>query len=265
MATAMITMTTTNVRTTMTRKILICQHVAHEILGTLNPLIKQGGFRMKYVNFERTPDEKPSLEGYSGMIILGGPQNMDETDKNPHLFTEINLVKDAIKRDIPVLGICLGAQIIAVALGAKVGPNPVTEIGWYDLDLTEEGKKDSLFHCFADKEKVFQWHGYTFDIPKGATHLAKGDYCENQAFRYGKNIYALQFHMEVDEPMIERWLGIHERKQKAAGAPLKCDPKLVQQDTTKNIDRLKDVSDKSFGEFLKLFGVEKKSKRLPSK
>ena len=127
------------------KKILVCQHVAHEPLGTLNPLLKKAGLRIRYVNFGRYPHAEPSLKGYAGLIILGGPMNVDETDRYPHLAHEVRMIQEALRQNMPVLGICLGAQLMAKALGAKITRNPVKEIGWYDLKLTDEGKKDPLF------------------------------------------------------------------------------------------------------------------------
>ena len=166
-------------------KILVCQHVPYEILGTLNPLVKDAGFRIRYLNFGRCPDMEPSLEGYQGMVLLGGPMCMDQTQEHPHLLHEMKMVEEALKLGIPVLGICLGAQIIAKTLGASVGKNPEKEIGWYDVNRSEGAKDDPLLKSFQPNEKIFQWHGDTFGIPDGAVHIASSPMCTNQAFRYG--------------------------------------------------------------------------------
>ena len=105
------------------KKLLVFQHVAHELLGTLNPLLKRAGFRIRYVNFARYPDAQPSLYGYDGLIVLGGPMSVNDTNRLPHLITELKVIEDALRREIPVLGICLGAQLIAKTLGADVYPN----------------------------------------------------------------------------------------------------------------------------------------------
>jgi anthranilate/para-aminobenzoate synthase component II len=105
------------------KRLLVFQHVAHEILGTLDPLLKRAGFRIRYVNFSRQPDAQPSLDGYDGLIILGGPMSVNDSDRLPHLGTEMHLIEQAMKRDLPLMGICLGAQLIAKALGAAVYPN----------------------------------------------------------------------------------------------------------------------------------------------
>ena len=107
------------------RRLLVCQHVAHEILGTLDPLLRNSGFRIRYVNFGREPDAKPSIEKYDGLIVLGGPMSAYDTDVHPHLEIEIDTIREAVDAGIPVLGICLGAQLIARALGARVTRNPV--------------------------------------------------------------------------------------------------------------------------------------------
>ena len=106
------------------KKLLVLQHVAHELLGTLNPLLKAAGFRLRYVNFARHPEAEPSLDGYHGLVVLGGPMSVNDTDHLPHLITEMKLIEAAMRRNLPVLGICLGAQLIAKTLGAAVYSKP---------------------------------------------------------------------------------------------------------------------------------------------
>ena len=218
------------------RRILVLQHVAHEILGTLNPLLKQAGFRMRYVNFGRDPGAEPRLEGYEGLIVLGGPMNVDQTDRHPHLRTEVELVQQALDRDIPVLGICLGAQLIARALGASVGPADQKEIGWYDVSVREPGRDDALLSNFDETERIFQWHGDTFDIPRGAEHLASSALCPNQAFRYGDKVYGLQFHLEVDPGMIDRWLDLPANRAEMQTATGIADPEEIRRESALHIE-----------------------------
>lgn len=236
------------------RKILVLQHVAHEILGTLNPMFKAHGFRIKYVNFGREPHAKPSLTGYAGLVILGGPMNVDETGKHPHLNLEVTLIEKAIAEKMPVLGICLGAQLMAKALGAKVYKNRAKEIGWYHVDLTPAAKHDPLFSHFHEREKIFQLHCDTFDLPADAVHLARSELCENQAFRFGDKAYAFQFHLEVDEAMIHRWLKIGH-----------IDSPQIQEETPRHIERLQTLAHHNFSGFIGLFGAEKKFRRPASR
>jgi GMP synthase (glutamine-hydrolysing) len=246
-------------------KILVCQHVPYEILGTFNPLLKEHGFRLRYVNFGRTPDAQPKLDGYQGLVILGGPMCLDQSDRFPHLKYEMQLIEQALRQDIPVLGICLGAQLMAKTLGAWVGPNQEKEIGWYNLDLTQAGQEDPVLRHLKPVEKIFQWHGDTFTLPQGAVHLASSSACTQQAFRYGNKSYALQFHLEVDEPMIERWLQVPGHVAELAALQGKIDPKQILRETPQYIGRLKELSRLTFGEFLKTFGFEKKYRTPPSR
>ncbi len=125
-------------------KILVFQHVPYEPLGTLDPLLKECGFRIRYVNFGRNPDHRPTLDKYAALIVLGGPMNADQIDTYPNLAMEVESTREAIARDMSVLGICLGAQLLAKALGGEVKRNPLREIGWYDVDLTEAGETDPV-------------------------------------------------------------------------------------------------------------------------
>lgn len=247
------------------KKLLVLQHVPHELLGTLNPLLKKSGFRIRYVNFARHPDAQPSLDGYDGLVILGGPMSVNDTDRLPHLLTEMKLIEAALEKNLPVLGICLGAQLIAKTLGAAVYPNRDKEIGWYDVSPTDHAQEDPLLNAFAASEKIFQWHGETFDIPKSTHHLAFSSLCANQAFRYGPKVYGFQFHLEVDEPMIHRWLRVAENRREIAALGGMIDPEHIHEETPMHIERLHQLSTRVFGEFINLFGIEKKFLRLPSR
>jgi GMP synthase (glutamine-hydrolysing) len=169
-----------------------------------------------------------------------------------------------MKRNLPVLGICLGAQLIAKTLGADVYPNKHKEIGWYDLHSTTEAGRASILKSLGQTEKVFQWHGDTFDIPTGAVHLAASPLCLNQAFRYGDKVYGLQFHLEVDEPMIVRWLKVPENRHEIARLHGDIDPDHLHVETPRHIRRLHEISDQTFSEFIRLFGLEKIRWRQPS-
>jgi GMP synthase (glutamine-hydrolysing) len=189
-------------------KLLVFQHSASEPLGVLDPLLRRRGFRIRYVNFGRDPLARPDVQRYDGVVVLGGPMNVDQADAHPHLRAEIRALEAALGRGLPVLGICLGAQLLAAALGARVQPNRVREIGWYPLRPEPGAQADRLFRHFDGSQQVFQWHAYTFDLPRGAVHLASTQTCRNQAFRYGAAAYGLQFHLEADEAMIRRWLAV---------------------------------------------------------
>ena len=137
------------------------------------------------------------------MVIMGGP--MSANDDLPFIQREVALIAEAVKSEIPLLGVCLGAQLIAKALGSKVYRNTVREIGWAPVTFTEAARRDPLFAGLSAPETVFHWHGDTFDLPRNAELLASSAACRNQAFRAANRVYGLQFHLEVKPVMIAQW------------------------------------------------------------
>lgn len=236
------------------RKVLVFQHVAHEILGTLNPLLKAKGFRIRYLNFDRNPEAQASLDKYDGLIVLGGNMGVYEADQYTHIKYEMEQIEQALKKEIPVLGICLGAQLLAHVLGAHVRKHHAKEIGWYDVHLTDSGKKEKLFGHFQPSEKIFQLHGDTFDVPSGAEHLAWSEICQGQAFRYGEKAYGLQFHLEVDEGMIQRWLKNPLNKKELEESGGKFREETILADTRTHIARSLAISRETFQKFIETFG-----------
>ncbi len=247
------------------RKLLVCQHVPFEVLGTLDGQFRRRGFRIRYVNFGRHPQAEPKLEGYHGLVVLGGPMNADEVEIYPHLRTEVRLVCEAVARGIPVLGICLGAQLIARALGARVRAGGATEIGWYRVDTTAAARSDPLFSHFGPTEFVFQWHRDSFEWPPGAVPLATSTTCAQQAFRYGDRVYALQFHLEVDERLIDRWLRVPVHRAELERLRGTVDPEAMRRETAVHIQRLKSLSHAAFGAFIDLVRPPAKRYALPSR
>ena len=247
------------------RKILVCQHVPHEVLGTLDPLFRKNNFRIRYANFGRFPDLQADVAAYDGLVLLGGPMNIGDEKRHPHLRTEKKLIETALKKNIPVLGICLGAQLIADTLGAPVVKNSAPEIGWYPLSLTEHAVHDPLFRHISSGDHVFHWHGCKFDVPQTATRLAASALTENQAFRYGQNVYGLQFHLEVDQNLMERWLAIPHNCAELIAAHGQSGDTTLRTAANAYLPRQKALSDAVFNEFIGLFGEHQVRKRLPSR
>lgn len=237
------------------RKVIVFQHVAHEILGTLNPLLKERRFRIRYINFERHPDMEPDVKRYNGLIVLGGYMGVYEADKYKHVRYEMRAIEEALKMGVPIMGICLGAQLIAHVLGATVRKHMESEMGWSTVELTERGSNDPLLGHFKKSETVFQMHGDTFDIPKGAIHLAQSGVCEGQAFRFGERVYGLQFHLEVDKPMIQRWMKV-PRNLADLAASGRYSVEQIGEQTERNIQHSIELSKKTFSKFIDLFGIE---------
>jgi len=245
------------------RRLLVFQHVSFEILGTLHPLLKARGFRIRYANFGRHPHARAEIARYNGLVVLGGPMNVDDLERHPHLAVEVELIQQAIEQGLPVLGICLGAQLIAKALGARVHANGGKEIGWYDVSPTLAAKDDPLFRDFGEMEKIFQWHGDVFELPAGAVHLATSQRCPHQAFRYGTNVYGLQFHLEVDEHLIERWLTVPAHCAELNEEHI--NPETIRHETTQYLHRAHAMSEQMFGRFIDLFNLPPKRAALRSR
>lgn len=142
------------------------------------------------------------------MICLGGPMNVYQETAYPFLALEDGFIRQVVVDGVPFLGICLGGQLLAKAVGGHVEKNPVKEIGWHAVELDQQGQRDPLFAGLPERFTVFQWHGDTFSIPNRAVRLARAAACGNQAFRFGfgGTAYALQFHLEVTPPMVAEWV-----------------------------------------------------------
>lgn len=244
------------------KSVVVFQHVPYEILGTFHPLLKKKGLRIKYINFSRHPDAVVDVQDYDGLIILGGPMGVYEADKFPHLKLEMEQIHRAITSQKPVLGICLGAQLIAATLGAEVKPAKKKEIGWFDIEMTDAAKSDPLFKNLDSKEKVFQWHGDNLSLPKGAVWLAQSPDCPYQAFRFEEKVYGFQFHLEVDEPMIERWLNVPSMRAELVQYAGEEAVETVKTTTHERIGRLKSVSDKLFSTYLDMHSAKAKPTRV---
>jgi GMP synthase (glutamine-hydrolysing) len=247
------------------RKLLVLQHVPSEPLGVLDPLLRGTGFRIRYVNFARDPFAQVDVSRYDGLVVLGGPMNVDQSDNFPHLLQEIEIIRAAIAREIPTLGICLGAQLLAAALGAHVHPNPVREIGWYPLRLSSAAMSDPLFRHLDASIPVFQWHAYTFTEPSETVHLASSESCANQAFRYRDFAYGLQFHLEVNEPLIRRWLEHSELQRELEPLGGRAHSLAVEAQTREYLQRSQAQASSVFSAFIERFGVRKKKRMLPSR
>lgn len=185
---------------------LVIKHVRREGPGTLGEFLKGRGVDLDIREMEDGDALPAGLDRYGLLIVMGGPMNVDEEDAFPFLAGEIELIQEASERDVPMMGICLGSQLLCKAAGGRVTANPEKEIGWYEIELTPEGRNDPLFEGLPRAFPVFQWHGDTFSIPEGGVNLAASSACARQALRVGRRAYGLQFHVEVDGVMIRDWI-----------------------------------------------------------
>jgi GMP synthase-like glutamine amidotransferase len=180
-------------------RVAVIRHVAFEDVGYLGPILRSRGHTLQYSEI----GEPVELQRAGALVLMGGPMSVN--DASPWVSAELRTIEAALRRSIPILGICLGAQLIARSLGAAVYPNREKEIGWFPVRWRPEAASDSLFGALSHPETLFHWHGETFSLPPESVWLAESDGCPHQAFRYGENVYALQFHAEVTAAMIDDW------------------------------------------------------------
>ncbi|MHB8836492.1 MAG: type 1 glutamine amidotransferase [Candidatus Methylomirabilia bacterium] len=182
---------------------LVIMHVENEGPGVFGELLQAAGAEVRVARLH-LGDALPEPGALDAVLSLGGPMNVYEEERYPFLRDETRFLRAAVDRDLPVLGICLGAQMLAKAAGAPVTKNHVEEVGWGTVRLTFAGQADPLFRGLPATLPVFQWHGDTFGVPEGGALLATGDVCRNQAFRFRRS-YGLQFHLEADRALLATW------------------------------------------------------------
>jgi GMP synthase (glutamine-hydrolysing) len=219
------------------KNLLILQHEPHEGIGAWEPLFQVSGRKVTTRNLfsgEKVPQEEEIL-AWDGIVIMGGPMSANDGEKLSFIEDELRMIPQALELKIPLLGVCLGSQLIAKALKAKVSSGPKKEIGWYPLKLTPSSDKDVIFGGLGSPVMMFQWHGETFDLPSGAIHLAQSDLYRHQAFRYTDRIYGLQFHPEMTDMMIRDW--VDKGREEIVEAGLSAEK--ILEDTSKYLPTLR--------------------------
>ena len=191
--------------------------------------------------------------------------NCDQIEHHPNLAIEADILREAIARDMSILGICLGAQLLAKALGGRVAPNETREIGWYDVELTEAGSSDPVLSTFATRQQVFQWHEDGIELPEGVVHLASSPASQVQAFRHGEHAYGLQFHLEVDQPLVERWLTVPANQPVLAAEHGRIEPDVIRAQTRTSIADLEALSRATFSRWIDRFEISPRKTPLPSR
>jgi len=234
----------------MTNRTYAIRHVAFEDLGMWNsPLATRSSIRYLQAGVDdlsRCITDAPEL-----LIVLGGPIGVYESDQYPFLEDELNIIRHRLEQRLPLLGICLGAQLIAAAAGARVYPSGVKEIGWGTIALTDIGKTSCLNQLAGSDYTVMHWHGDTFDLPSGAQLLASTSLVKHQAFTLGSNVLALQFHVEADPRAIEPWLIGHACELGQA----RIKPADLRRDTAKLPSSLRVNSEAMLNTWLKQVGI----------
>ena len=183
-------------------EIKVLQNVHCEDLGIIHPILKSYGFEPCYVQSYAGETVPQALDDAVALIVMGGPMGVYEHARYPFLLEEMRLIEVALKAQKPVLGICLGSQLMAAVLGAEVTPGAVKEIGWHQVELSEVGRGDPMWREAESSFVGYHWHGDVFELPAGAAALAFSQHTDCQAFSYGSNAYGLLFHMEITSEIV---------------------------------------------------------------
>lgn len=200
--------------------ILVMQHHPVEDLGTIEQALKARGLTAEYVHSYAGQPVPRDMEGCRGLVIMGGPMGVYESDRYPWLNDEMRLAERALEAGLPVLGVCLGSQLLASVLGSRVRKGEAREIGWHEVRLDGAAGDDPLWREAAaagGRFDAFHWHGDIFDLPDGAGFLASSERTACQAFVYGGNAYGLLFHMEVTEKGAADMITSFEDEAREAG------------------------------------------------
>ncbi len=208
-------------------RVHVFQHEAFEALAGIEPWLKVQGATINYTRFYISADV-PALDSFDWLIVMGGPMSVNDEATLPWLTAEREVIAKAIASGKTVLGICLGAQLIAKALGGQVTRNREKEIGWFPVSRVDGAQAHPLGACFPAKTEVFQWHGETFSIPNGAVHLLRSEACEHQAFAFGPRVLGLQFHLETTEPSLREML-IGDGDSLGSGRYIQTEAEMLNQ------------------------------------
>ncbi len=230
----------------MNREVLAVRHVYFEDLGTFERVLGERGRPVRYLDVGFARIAAPNPVSASLMVILGGPINACDDARYPTLTPLASMIEKRIAAGLPTLGICLGAQLIARVLGARVYAAPERELGWTPLTLTEAGRAGPLRHLDGEHTSMLHWHGDTFDLPTGATLLASTPACTNQAFSWGSHVLGLQCHPEVRAERFEPWLIGHASEIDAAGV----DVNALRAATATHAPRLEAAASRMFDAWL---------------
>jgi GMP synthase (glutamine-hydrolysing) len=193
--------------------VLIIVHVSCEGPGLLAPMLQSCGAHVQVIDVEQGQALPDRLDEADALVVMGGPMNAYEEDRYPFLRQEDGLLRQAISEDIAVLGVCLGAQLLAKAGDARVYRSPVGEFAWSQIQLTRAGRCDPLFAGLDSEQLVFQWHRDTFDVPVGGELIATSATVPNQAIRVGRRAYGLQYHLELDRRLLDLWMDVAPKER----------------------------------------------------
>ena len=232
---------------------MVFRHTPLEGLGLIQNVLRELGVHHRYLDLARGEPLPRDVRGVGGLIVLGGPMAAYEADRHPFLGGEIGFIERAMAAGRPVLGVCLGAQLIAQVLGARVYPGPKREVGWGSITLTTDGREDPVFAAAGDELMVFHFHGDTYELPPDGQNLATSPLYEQQAFRVGDTTYGLQFHLEFTETIISRLATDAESRKYIEQAGV--DPQRLVNDTPAQVRALAEPAQRILTEYFRQCGL----------
>lgn len=226
-------------------KVAILQHVAPEGPGLVADALRAEGVALETCRVDEGAPVPREVAPYAGLVVMGGPMSAYDADRLVHLRDELRLIEAFLRAGRPILGVCLGSQLLAAALGARVRPGAQKEIGWIPVELEPAHEADALLAGAPARLTPLQWHGDVFDLPRGATRLARSALTENQAFRHGEDAWGLLFHLEATADQLSRMVAAFPDELRAAGV----DRAAMIAQAGPRLEALAPVADRAFRAF----------------
>lgn len=218
----------------MSRSVLVVQHALEETAGSILEVLEGRAIEPVVVrSFAGAPVPR-ELGRHEGLILMGGPQSVYEQDRYPYLTDELRLIEDALRAGRPVMGICLGSQLLAEALGGRVTKGARKEIGWHRVTMSDAGLIDPIWKGVESSFVAFHWHGDVFSLPDGAASIARSELTEHQAFRHGTSAYGILFHLETTQELVEQMVRAFDEELRAADV----DPARVLREAEQHLPAL---------------------------
>ena len=234
-------------------RVLVLQHADPEHPGLILDSLRHVGAQVETIRTDLAQTTPTTLENYAGLIIMGGPQSVYEEDKYPYLRAEKQLAKEAIDNNIPLLGVCLGSQVIADVLGSGVHPGPAPELGWKPVKRAPEAANNPILSALPETFTPLHWHGDIYDLPKGATPIGSSEMTATQGFSYNQNVYALLFHLEMTEAQITQMATQFPEDIRRAN----LEPSALLDETPARAEALREAAINVFGRWSNLLLSER--------
>lgn len=230
--------------------VYVLQHIRWEPAGAIETALAAAGVAVRYVRSGEGEPVPAELDDAAGLVVMGGPMGVYEQDRYPYLTRELQLIEHTVAQGKPVLGVCLGSQLLAAALGATVRPGHRKEVGWHPVSLAEVARNDALLAGVPPSFTPLHWHGDVFDLPPGAVRLASSALTETQAFRFGRSAYGFLFHLEVTPAIVRDWATHFTADLEEVGS----DADALLRGARANLPALEGLGAQVYGRWARLLG-----------